>query len=293
MTKKLIFLLAVLAATPAGAQELNLGANPGGVPLPIHITATEGVSWSQDSQTVTATGNAVAVRGDVTVQAEQLIAHYLKKTGPAPAAANGVASSDPFAGGNAQLDQLEALGHVHVFTATDNAWGDKAVYSLSAAVLVLTGQNLKLTTAQDTVTARDSVEYYANAHVAVARGNALITTSDGRSIQADVITAYLTQPGPGTANNTGLGQGGALQRVEAVGHVIIRTTTDTVTGDRGVYLASTQQARLGGNVHIIHGPNELAGGDALVDMKSGIATLLAGQNGQVSGTITPGSGGAQ
>jgi lipopolysaccharide export system protein LptA len=58
-----------------------------------------------------------------------------------------------------------------------------------------------------------------------------------------------------------------------------------------VYLPPTDQARLGGNVHIIHGPNQLAGADALVNMKTGIATLLAGPGGQVSGTILPGSGG--
>ena len=152
---------------------------------------------------------------------------------------------------------------------------------------------MELKTPQDTLTARDSVEYYADQHMAVARGNALITTQDGRSIQADVITAYLT-PAGGNATSadslSGLGQSGGLERVEAVGHVIVRTKTDTVTGDRGVYLAATQQARLGGNVHIIQGQNELAGGDALVDMKSGTATLLAGPGGQVSGTITPGSG---
>ncbi|WP_297370541.1 LptA/OstA family protein [Acidocella sp.] len=291
MTKSLFILLAMLAGSPAAAQELNLGA----APVPVHITATGNMSWSADAQTVTAAGNAKAVRGDVTIEADQLIAHYLKQ--PSPAAVSSPAASPaaaPFDQGNAQLDELEASGNVHIFTATDNAWGDKAIYSLKSAVLVLTGEHLKLTTPQDTLTARDSVEYYANQHMAVARGNALITTSDGRSIQADVITAYFatTQSSSqaGASTLAGLGQGGALERVEAVGHVVVRTKTDIVTGDRGVYLAATQQARLGGNVHIIQGQNELAGGDALVNMKSGTATLLAGPGGQVSGTITPGSG---
>jgi lipopolysaccharide export system protein LptA len=34
----------------------------------------------------------------------------------------------------------------------------------------------------------------------------------------------------------------------------------------------------------------MAGSDALVNMKTGIATLLAGPGGQVSGVILPGSG---
>ena len=74
-----------------------------------------------------------------------------------------------------------------------------------------------------------------------------------------------------------------------MGHVVIHTTSDTATGDPGVYLPPTGQARLGGNVHIIHGPNELAGSDALVNMKTGVATLLAAPGGQVSGVILPNS----
>ena len=46
-------------------------------------------------------------------------------------------------------------------------------------------------------------------------------------------------------------------------------------------------ARLGGDVHIIRGPNELTGSDALVNMKTGVATLIASPGGQVAGTIVP------
>ena len=46
-------------------------------------------------------------------------------------------------------------------------------------------------------------------------------------------------------------------------------------------------ARLGGDVHIIRGPNELTGNDALVNMKTGVATLLAAPGHQVGGTILP------
>lgn len=302
---KLLYLLPVMAcaATPAFAQGLNLGGTPGAPPVPIQITATQGITWSQDAQTVTANGNAKAVRGDVTVTADQLVAHYVKKPGSgtqtatsAPNSSN-TASASPLDQGNAQLTELDAIGDVHIYTATDNAWGDHAVYSIGQQVLVLTGKSLKLTTPHDTVTARDSIEYYSGQHKAIARGNALIVADDGRSIAADVITGYFanqtggnSQPQQAAQGADALGQGGNLQKVEALGHVVIKTKTDTATGDRGVYLPPTGQARLGGNVHIIQGPNELAGSDALVNMKTGIATLLAGQGGQVSGVILPGSG---
>lgn len=301
---KLFYILPVMAcaATPAFAQDLNLGGTPGAAPVPIQITASQGITWSQNAQTVTATGDAKAVRGDVTVTADQLVAHYVKKPGSTPPPATTPQGGSPLDQGNAQLTELDAVGHVHIYTTTDNAWGDHAVYSVGQQVLVLTGKNLKLTTPSDTVTARDSVEYYAGDHKAIARGDALIVANDGRSIAADVITGYFAAqashaapPQPATQavaaqNNDALGQVGNLQKVEAVGHVVIKTQTDTATGDRGVYLPPTGQARLGGNVHIIHGPNELAGSDALVNMKTGVATLLAGPGRQVSGVILPGSG---
>lgn len=309
---KFIYLLpaAALAAAPAHAQDLNLGGQPGAAPVPIQITAQQGITWSQDAQTVTANGDAKAVRGDVTVTADQLVAHYVKKpvsgtpaqqaAASQPTGAN--AGTDGLDQGNAQLTELDAIGNVHIYTPTDNAWGDHAVYSMAQQVLVLTGQHLKLTTQHDTVTAKDAIEYYAGDHKAIARGNALIVADDGRSIAADVIVGYFaaqadnakpgaTAPKEAAAGSPdALGQAGNLQKVEAFGHVVIKTTTDTATGDRGVYLPPTGQARLGGNVHIIHGPNELQGADALVNMKTGVATLLAGPGGHVSGVVLPNSG---
>lgn len=298
MTRYLLLmpLLAVSALAPvlapAYAQNLDLGGTPGAAPQPVDITATGGISWSQDMQTVTASQNAKAVRGDVTVTADTLVAHYVKAPTPAGATPAPAAAADSLEQGGGQLTELDAIGNVHIFTPTENAWGDKAVYSLGAKVLVLTGQHLKLTTPHDVITAKDSVEYYTDAHKAIARGDALIVADDGRSIAADVITGYLSSGAGAPAVSTAPDlNAGSLQKVDAVGHVVVHTTQDTATGDQGVYLPPTGQARLGGNVHIIHGPNQLAGSDALVNMKTGVATLLAAPGGQVSGVILPNSGG--
>ncbi len=311
-------LLATCAlALPAAAQDLDLGGNPGAAPQPIQITANQGIEWRQAAQEVIASGGAKAVRGAVTVQADQLIAHYRKKAGaaaapaPAPATAAGAASApapgapnapaDPAAAatdalntGAVELYQLDAVGNVHIYTATDNAYGDHAVYSMDSAVLVLTGKHLKLTTPNDVVTARDSIEYYSVKREAVARGAAFIITSDGRSIAADTLIGYLapaTAPAVATAaptdNADPLSAAGQLRKVDAIGHVIIHTTTDTASGNSGVYLPQTGEARLGGDVHVSQGPNHLTGSDALVNMKTGVATLLAGRGGQVAGVIMP------
>jgi lipopolysaccharide export system protein LptA len=290
---------------PAAAQ--TAGTPPAAAPVPINITASQGIEWRQADQEVIATGNAKAVRGNVTVTADELTAHYRKKagTGPAPKAAAAATAANPedaLDNGSSEIYQLDAVGHVHIYTATDNAYGDHAVYNMDQAVLVLTGAHLKLTTPTDVITARDAIEYYSVKRMAVARGNALIVANDGRSIAADTLIGYLepavpTAAAPLPASSAGannppdmLEQGGKLKQVDAIGHVVIRTPTETATGNRGVYLPEQGQARLGGDVHIIRGPNQLDGADALFNTKTGVATLLAGQGGQVSGVVVPNSG---
>jgi lipopolysaccharide export system protein LptA len=293
---RFVVLLIIVFPLPVFAQDLDLGSNTGTTAQPIQITANQGIEWRQADQEVIATGDAKAVRGAVTVQADELVAHYRKKAGAA-ASSTPAKPSDPqdiLDSGGTELYQLDAIGHVHIFTATNNAYGDQAVYSMDNAVLVLTGHKLKLTTPSDVVTAHDSIEYYSVKREAVARGAALIVTNDGRSIAADILIGYLAPADTTTADdsstaNDSLVQAGQLKKVEAIGHVTIKTTADTATGETGVYLPQTGVARLGGNVHIIQGQNMLTGSDALVNMKTGVATLLAAPGGQVAGTVIPNS----
>ena len=127
--------LCAVMAVPARAQSLDLGGAPGAAPQPIQITASEGIQWQQENQVVVASGNAKAVRGAVTVTADQLIAHYRKKATPAGAKPVSAAATDILNQGGVALYEIEATGHVHIFTATDNAWGDHAVYSMDLSLI--------------------------------------------------------------------------------------------------------------------------------------------------------------
>ena len=299
------------SAQPAGGQPA--GGQPAGG-QPITITADQGIEWRQLDHEVIATGNATAIRGNVTVQCDQLIAHYRKKATP-PAAARPAeklaagakptpipapppTATDPVSAldnGDNEIYELEAIGHVHIFTSTDNAYGDKAVYYLDQAVLVLTGERLKLTTQHDTITAKNSIEYYSQKRQAVARGNAKIVADDGRQIAADTLVGYLNPAAPPPPPPPGqtapppdiLDQAGQLQKVDAVGNVQINTPSEEATGDKGVYLPQQGLARLGGDVQIISGPNHLSGSDAIVNTKTNTAQLLEGPGGQVVGTVVP------
>jgi lipopolysaccharide export system protein LptA len=295
--------LATLCGTAYG-QALDL--SHGG---PITVTALGGIDWNQAAQTVTAHDDARATRGAVTVTADVLIAHYRKKANAAaptpaptkvavttPAPAPGVTGA-PDDTGNNEIYRLDAEGHVHIFTATDQAWGDHGIYDIDQAVLVLTGKNLHLTTPTNLMTARDAMEYWSVKHLAIGRGDASVTSNDGRRITADTLVGYTADnKAPGTApapapkpgkTEDPLAASGKLQKVEAYGHVQVRTATEIVNGDRGVYLPDTGLSHIIGHVHITRGENQLNGAAAIVNMKTGLATMTQAPGGRVQGLIVP------
>ena len=313
-------LLAALAAPQARAQPIDMSS--GG---PVDVTARDGFEWQESNQTITANGDARAVRGTVTVLADRLVAHYRKKSNaaqpaqpsqPAPAAAPGGPDVDS---GSNEIYLLDAVGHVRILTPTDEAVGDKAVYGIDQALLVLTGKALRLTTPQYVMTARDSMEYWSQLHMAVGRGNAVVVATDGRRLSGDVLVGYTSEAAPAAGSPAagspaagspaagspaagapvavsapgkpaapgGVDASGKLQRVEAYGNVEVRTQTDIVRGDRGVYLTDSGMARVLGNVRIIHGQNVITGTAADVNMKTGIAHVVSDPGRRVNGLIMP------
>ncbi|NHO56589.1 hypothetical protein GOB86_05835 [Acetobacter lambici] len=326
----------MLCHASAHAQAIDL--SHGGQ---IAVTALGGFDWDQNLKKVVAYDQAKAVRNNATVTADKLIAYYRKKlpagttatpqpeqTNPAPAvqpdhptpdpapsapatAPGGTASApsttaetkgtdDQDSGAN-EIYRLEAIGHVHIFTDTDQAWGDKAVYDMDKAVLVMTGKNLRLTTPQDVLTARDSMEYYSQQHISIGRGDATVTTDDHRQIRADVLVGYSTPDAPAKPATTSqnktdnsdtplASRSNKLEKVNAFGHVWVRTQTEIVTGERGVYVPDTGIARIVGNVHITRGPNQIQGAAAIINMHTGIATMTERPGSRVSGLVVPNNG---
>lgn len=286
--------LALLLPVPAAAQGIDL-ARGGGV----EITAEDGIEWRQAEQVVIARGDARAVRDGVTVTADRLIARYRPQGGEAATQRPAPAGPEA-AGGSSEIWRLEAEGHVRIVSATDTARGDRAVYDVDQAVLVLSGRNLSLETGQQVITARDSLEYWSQRRMAVARGGAVIVDrQDGRRITADTIVAYFledpaspaaAQPAAArarTPSGSEVPGAGRLDRVEAFGNVEIRTPLEVVRGDRAAYSAATGLARLLGEVRITRGDNQLNGREAIVNLTTGVARLVAAPGGRVQGLVMP------
>ncbi|MFC3123488.1 LptA/OstA family protein [Pseudoroseomonas globiformis] len=280
-----LLLAAALRPAPVAAQSLDL--TQGG---PVEVTASNGIEWRQQEQLVIARGNARAVRAGVTVTADRLVARYRPRAGqPAPSQGS---EDTPMSGG--EIWRLEAEGNVKIDSATDHAEGDRAIYDMDQAVLVMTGRALKLTTPQEVLTSRDSLEYWPQRRMAVARGAAHVVTQDKRQIFADTLVGYFrdqgASPAPRNAAAGAPAQGSQLERTEAFGNVEIRTPSEVVRGDRGVYLESTGMARLLGGVRITRGDNQLNGQEAIVNMRTGVARLVSTPGQRVQGLIIPQQG---
>lgn len=291
-------LLLCAAVAPATGAEIPAAA-PSGVVAPagnepVHIQADSGIEWQQNAQVYIARGNAIASRGDNSVHADRLIAHYRQVKRGAAGAASGTAGA---IGGNTEIYRVEAEGHVVLKRGGQTVVGDRAVYDIDQGVAVITGKGLKLTTATDTVTARDSLEWYDQKQIAVARGDAVATRGD-RAVRADILTAYMVKTGPGEAKTkprprpgpaikasaAGNGaEGSKISRIDAQGHVVISRGRDVGRADFGVYNAETGIATLIRNVVIERGKDVIRGDRGVMDLNRNVSRILPGVHRRVQG----------
>ena len=272
----------------AAAQGLSLGSVS--EDRPIEVTADHGIEWQQDAQVYIARGNAMAKRGTTEVHADTLTAHYRPSKG-----AGDKGAGDEGTGGETEIYRLNADGHVTIKGERQTVVGDQAVYDVDQQIGIVTGKALKMTTATDLVTGRDSLEWYDQKQVAVARGDA-VAVRDVKRIRADVLTAHMTKdkPQPATAKpdkavpaaaqakprNSAMplgdtDEGSRISRVDAQGNVLVSTETDVGRGDFGVYNADSGIATLLGNVTVTRGPNTVRGEYAVMDLNNNVSRMMA------------------
>ena len=275
-----LLLLSTLCNVPlGGAAAQGLGSS-GNEPIQIH--ADSGIEWQQSAHLYIARGNAVATRGENEIHADTLIAHYREtKAGDA--------------GGNTEIYRVEAEGHVMLKRAAQTVVGDRAVYDVDKTIAVVTGKGLKLTTPADTVTARDSLEWYDQRQIAVARGDAVVI-HNGKTIKADVLTAYMVKTKPpggdkgasptaargkppvthAAATEGAAGADSKISRVDAQGHVVVTNGLDTGRGNYGVYNADTGIATLIGHVVIERGKDVIRGERGVMDLNHNVSRMMPG-----------------
>ncbi len=273
--KKLIIgmsalLLTGLCMPQAMAQEQpNFAASSTNSKEPLEITADGALEWHRNDKVFTAKKNALAKQGEVSVAAATLNADYNDESGQ-----------------DFEIWRVRADESVRIISRDTTAHGDHAVYDINKGYAEITGSDLRLVSPDQSVTARDKFEYWAVEGKLIAIGNARITRKNEKgetnTLDADVITAYLKDDAQGKRT---------LDRMEAQGNVIITTPTEILTGNQGVYNATTEMAEITGNVKIKRGPNILEGAKADVNMATNVSRMFGGggPKGRVRAVFYPGS----
>lgn len=231
-------------ATPVAAQT---PAMPQDSDKPVEISAAQSLEWNRKNKTYTARKDALAKQGDMQVKSDTMTAHY-----------------DDVKGAT-EITKLVADGHVEISSPPYTAYGARAEYDVTDQTAILTGDNLRMVTPDEVLTAQEKIEFDAAKNKLSAIGKAIAKRGTD-SLTSDRLDAYFMKNAQGKT---------VLQRITADSAVTIKTARETVTGSKGVYDAASGKASLTGNVRIHQGENWITGERAEVNLKTGISQLFA------------------
>ena len=299
---RLLLFILMLALFAGGAVVAQTSPLPAASPAPatgkakpekaasgLDVSADQSLEWYQDQKLYVARGNAKAIRGDMTITSDLMTAHQRdagkdakgqkqKPAKDAAAAPDGKPAGGGDAGMGGDIDKMTAEGNVHIVDPRQNIYGDHAVYDLDKHEMILTGQHLRYITPKETVTAKDSLEYYEDKKIAIARGHAIADSAD-RHVEGDILSAEFRDMPNGESQ---------LDKMTATGHVTVITKTDVSKGDRAVYDAGRNIAILNGNVQVTRPDNtQLTGDVGEVDFTNNQSRLLNDGTGRVRALLPP------
>lgn len=261
MRKSFLWLAVMLFTSSAFAQQGTLNPDR---KAPLEITADESLEWNRTAQFFKARKNVKAVQGGTTLMCDVLTARYRdgKKSGM-------------------DIHIIEANGHVRILSAQSRAYGDKAIYDIQKGYAIMTGEKLRLISDDQTVYARDKFEYWVNQGRLIATGQA-VAVRLGDKLEADKIITIFTEDKTGKR---------VLRSLEALGHVVITTPTEVLTGERALYKTDTNIAQIWDNVKITRGSNVLEGKRAQVNLDTNISKIFGNpeEGSRVRGVFFPGS----
>lgn len=241
---------------------------------PIIIDAEKSVVCDETTQKCVATGDAKAQKGTNTVYGDVLTVYFTEGKGR-------------------EITHMIADGHVRMTSPTETAYGEHAHYDVKLDRVLMTGGNLKIVTPKETLTARDSIEYWHTENKGIAHGNAIATFPEKKEVvQGDTLVAYFKSSSEKKEEGK---EKLALDRVEAEGNVLASGPKGVVTGDRGVYFANTQMVEVFGNVKVTQEGNIITGEYGRHNLETDVAEIFpnapgatpTGPSKRISGIIYP------
>ena len=240
---------------------------------PIQIEAEGGIDWFRDEKKYEARVNAIASRGNLRIRADRLTAHY------------------DDSGERTLITRIEAVGRVILTQGDTRAEGDRGTYHIDQKRAFLIGRNLQISNLNGVIMADDSLEYWEQKGVAIARGQALVIQNQNR-LQAGTLTAFIdpAQTNASEGNGSPKRPETQITRIDAEDGVHLSTPEEIVIANEGVYDMVAQTVRMCGDVKVTRAGNLVTGNCAFVDLETGKSRLESGPDGEkVKGLILPAS----
>ena len=238
---------------------------------PIQIEAEGGIDWFRDEKKYEARVNAIASRGNLRIRADRLTAHY------------------DDSGARTLITRIEAVGRVILTQGDTRAEGDRGTYHIDQKRAFLIGKNLQISNLNGVIMADDSLEYWEQKGVAIARGQALVIQNENR-LQAGTLTAFIDPAQTNTNEDNANPKRPETQitRIDAEDGVHLSTPEEIVIANEGVYDMVAQTVRMCGDVKVTRAGNLVTGNCAFVDLETGKSRLESGPDGEkVKGLILP------
>lgn len=220
-------------------------------------------------QKVVARGKVCINYKDIYLEADEVEAYYRQK--------EVVQDSNSETQGH-EIWQLKAKGGLRIIRPQQSVYGDEGIYDLDKDMVRVTGGNLKLISENAEVTAQKSLEFWRKESKGIAEGKALVRTKDNRTVQADQMVAYFSEPGEDPLT---------LLKVVGTGGVTISTGQEVASGQEGLYDHKKEIAILKGQVEIQRGLNSLKGHEAEVNLKTGVSRLTSHKGKPISALLVP------
>ena len=231
---------------------------------PLEITADDSLEWHRNELYFKANKNVRAIQGETKLFSDILIAKYRDSENS-----------------GMEIYTIKADGNVQIILSQSKAYGDKAIYNIDKGFAIMRGNNLRLVSKDQTITARDKFRYWVNEGRLEAIGNAKAVRL-GDTLEANKIIAIFKENKQGKR---------VLKTLEALGNVVITTPNEVLTGERAIYQATTNIAEIHENVKITRGLNVLEGSSAQVNLATNVSKIFGGngEKGRVRGTFYPNS----
>ena len=216
---------------------------------PIEIFAEGGIEWNKNSRIYTAKKNAEAKKGKLIVNADILEAHYEEKKE-----------------NNNEIKFLKAKGNVRINDGTTFITGGRnALYDIKKEHFIIFGNNVKMTSQNDILSANIKLEFWKNKNIAIATGKAEAIRLTKYQINAEKLVTHLLKNDKEESE---------VKKIIAYNEVVIKTNNEIAYSDKALYNKNSEICKLFGNVRLRKDDNFLTGEYAEMNLNDGISKLL-------------------